>query len=82
MYSILPYSYHQASLLGVEIYPSKHKGKKIDVYRNGKYLCSIGALGIGDYPTYMKTKGQEYANERRRLCIKKIIYQIQKDGLA
>ena len=28
---------------------------------------SVGARGYGDYPTYMKEKGKEYADERRRL---------------
>ena len=66
-YKILPYSYHQAERLGVSIVPSKRKGKKIDVYENGKYICSIGALGMYDFPTYMEYKGKEYANERRLL---------------
>ena len=32
MYHILPYSYNKARELGVNIYPSKKPGKKIDVY--------------------------------------------------
>ena len=67
MYSILPYSYQQAEKLGVSIFPSTHKRKKIDVYKGNKYICSIGALGMKDYPTYMKEKGSTYANERRKL---------------
>ena len=67
MYNILPYSYNQANRLGVQISPSKKKGKKIDVFENGKFICSIGALGMYDYPTYIELKGKEYANERRKL---------------
>ena len=67
MYSILPYSFNQTNLLGVSIYPSSHKGKKIDVYKNNKYICSIGSLGMKDFPTYMKEKGIEYATKRRKL---------------
>ena len=67
MYQIQPYTRIQAKNLGVDVYPSTRKNKKIDVYKNGKYICSIGALGMNDYPTYIKSKGIQYANERRRL---------------
>ena len=68
MYDITNYSYKQADKLGVVIKPSKVKGKKIDVYnKSGEKLKSIGALGMGDYPTYIKEKGNDYAEERRRL---------------
>jgi hypothetical protein len=67
MYAITQYSRDQANKLGVTIKPSTNKGKKIDVFKDGKKLASIGALGMSDYPTYMKTKGQAYADERRRL---------------
>ena len=30
------------------------------------FLASIGALGYGDYPTFIRTKGQEYADKRRK----------------
>jgi len=67
MYKISDYSYRKAILLGVEITPSRNKNKKIDVYKNGKKLVSIGFLGMKDYPTYIKEKGLEYANIRRKL---------------
>jgi hypothetical protein len=67
MYAITEYSRDQAKKLGVTIKPSTNKGKKIDVFKDGKKLASVGALGMSDYPTYMKTKGKEYADERRRL---------------
>jgi hypothetical protein len=67
MYTITEYSRDQAKKLGVTIKPSTNKGKKIDVFKDGKKLASVGALGMSDYPTYMKTKGQAYADERRRL---------------
>ena len=43
------------------------KNKKIDVFKSGKKIASIGAIGYKDYPTYLKTKGKEYADERRKL---------------
>ena len=67
MYQITDYSFKQASKLGVHIKPSKNKNKKIDVFRDTKKIASIGATGYGDYPTYTKTKGKEYAEERRKL---------------
>jgi len=66
-YEITDYSFKQASKLGVEIKPSKNKNKKIDVFRGGEKITSIGASGYSDYPTYLKTKGKTYAEERRKL---------------
>lgn len=67
-YRIKPYTKAQAKKLGVTVKPSKVKGKKIDVFdKNGKKLASVGALGMGDYPTFIEKKGMEYANVRRRL---------------
>ena len=71
MYSITPYTREQARRIGVSIKPSRKVDKKLDVYRDGKYLGSIGAKGMGDYPTYLRTKGKEYAAERRRLYKKR-----------
>lgn len=66
-YKISKYSYEQAKKLQVEIKPSKKKDKKIDVYKDGELISSIGARGFADYSIYMRTKGKIYANERRRL---------------
>lgn len=65
-YRITSYSRSQAQKHGVTIKPSSVKGKKIDVFKNGKKVASIGALGYGDYPTFKRTKGIEYANKRRK----------------
>jgi hypothetical protein len=67
LYDITDYTYAQAKKLNVIVKPSKRKDKKIDVYKNNKKIASIGAKGYNDYPTYIKTKGTKYANERRRL---------------
>jgi hypothetical protein len=71
-YKILPYSYNKAKGLGVEIKPSTNVLKKIDVFKNGKKIASIGARGMNDYPTYLQKekKGyydKGYANKRRKL---------------
>lgn len=67
MYTILPYTKEKAKQLGLTITPSTKKGKKLDVYKNGKLIASIGAIGYKDYPTYLKEDGPAVANERRRL---------------
>ena len=67
MYNITNYSKKKAKELGVEIKPSSNKNKKIDVYSGSKKIASIGSSGMSDFPTYIKTKGKAFADERRRL---------------
>ena len=66
-YTITNYTYKQAKKSGVTVKPSTNKTKKIDVYKKGKKIASVGALGMGDFPSYIKKKGVKYAKERRRL---------------
>ena len=71
-YNIKPYSKAQAKKLGVEIKPSKTKGKKIDVFKKGIKIASVGAIGYKDYPTYMQLEKQGKvpkgtANKRRKM---------------
>ena len=71
-YKILPYSFRKAKELGVVIKPSTNLLKKIDVFKNGKKIASIGAKGMNDYPTYLEKekKGyyeKGYAYKRRKL---------------
>lgn len=67
MYQITQYTRDRALSLGVVVKHSTNPNKKIDVFKNGEKIASVGAIGYGDYPTYMRTKGKEYADERRRL---------------
>lgn len=71
-YKILPYSFRKAKDLGVVLKPSSNVLKKIDVFKDGEKVASIGARGMNDYPTYLEKekKGQHpkgYAKERRKL---------------
>lgn len=71
-YKILPYSFRKAKELGVVIKPSTNLLKKIDVFKNGKKIASVGARGMNDYPTYLEKekKGyyeKGYAYKRRKL---------------
>jgi hypothetical protein len=67
MYKITDYSYEKAKKLNVQIKPSTKKNKKIDVFKNGKLISTIGDINYLDYPNYIKKAGLTYANERRRL---------------
>lgn len=69
MYKIKDYSFKKAKDLNVVIKPSIKKNKKIDVYKDGVFIVSIGDNRYKDYPTYLdEGKGNlTYANERRRL---------------
>ena len=67
MYAITDYSERQAKKLGVEIRTSSNPKKKIDVFKDRKKIASIGASGYGDFPTWTKSKGLPFANEKRRL---------------
>jgi hypothetical protein len=71
-YRIKDYTKQQAKKNGVEVKPSKTKGKKIDVFKKGQKVASVGAVGYNDYPTYMELekKGvypKGYAAKRRKL---------------
>ena len=66
-YQITQYTRDQARKLGVSVKHSTNPDKKIDVFKNGEKIASVRAMGYGDYPTYMRTRGKEYADERRRL---------------
>ena len=57
----------QAEKLGVNVKPSKVKGKKIDVFKGNEKIASVGAAGFSDYPTYIEKNGIKFADERRRL---------------
>jgi hypothetical protein len=65
-YQIKPAQRRRASAIGVTIKPSKVKGKKLDVFKGDKKVASIGFMGMGDYETFKKTKGLEFANKRRK----------------
>ena len=77
MYKITNYTYKQAKKLHLQVKPSTNKTKKIDVFKiykknkNNKSvkkkIASVGAYGMNDFPTYIKTKGIKYAKTRRRL---------------
>jgi len=66
-YKITNYTFAKAKLMGLTVAPSTNKTKKIDVYKKGKKIASIGARGMNDFPTFIKKRGLSYAKTRRRL---------------
>ena len=56
-----------AKKLNVTVKPSTVKNKKIDVYKDGKRVASVGDSRYNDFHIYLQTKGKEYADERKRL---------------
>ena len=67
MYNITAYTYKKANKLGVTVKKSTNRMKKIDVFKNGEKIASVGANGMNEYPTYINKRGIKYANTRRRL---------------
>ena len=67
MYEISQASYNIAKKMNLVIEKSKLQNKKIDVYKNGKKVASIGDVNYFDYQLYKLNMGLAYAKERRRL---------------
>ncbi len=66
-YSITNYTRKRAKQIGVIVKPSTNPAKKIDVFRKSRKIASVGAAGMNDFPTYIRTRGLTYAKTRRRL---------------
>lgn len=66
MYVITEYTKRKAKEMGVEVRLSTRKGKKIDVFQDGKKIASIGDVRYKDYPTFLKEDGKAIAEEHRR----------------
>ena len=67
MYEITDYTYRKAKQMGYTVKPSTKSGKKIDVFKDGKFVQAIGSQPYLDYGHYLIIKGKRYADERRRL---------------
>jgi hypothetical protein len=66
-YKITKYTLKKARKMGLEVKPSTNKTKKIDVYKKGEKIASVGARGMNDFPTYINKRGLTFAKTRRRL---------------
>jgi len=66
-YQITTRQKNNAKKLGVTIKSSSNPLKKLDVYKGGKKIASIGAKGYNDFDLWIKKKGRTFANKRRAL---------------
>ena len=71
MYVITPYTKAKAKTMGLTVRPSKRQYKKLDVFKDGNLLASVGDVRYADFPTYLQTKGRDYAERRRELYLKR-----------
>ena len=65
VYEITNYTKNRAMVLGVIVKPSTNPNYKIDVYKNGVKLVSIGDSEETDYPSYIRLFGLEFANKKK-----------------
>ena len=70
-YKIKPLQEQKAKKLLVTIKPSTRKNKKIDVFKKGEKIASIGGVYpsgkfYGDYATYIQNEGLLIANKKRK----------------
>lgn len=65
MYQIAPYTYKKAKMLGVTVKVSERKHKKIDVYKNGTRIATIGDTRYQDYAHLLQTNPTLAENKRR-----------------
>ncbi len=63
MYEISPATYKAAKQYNLDIFPSKKSHFKIDAYRGGVYVGSVGDIRYKDYHIYLKARRQ--AGRRR-----------------
>jgi hypothetical protein len=54
MYKPTRYSYLKARLLGVTIKPAENPNKKLDVFKKGIKIATIGDINYLDYPNFVK----------------------------
>jgi len=56
-----------ARKIGVVVKRSTRKNKRLDVFRKGVKIASVGDSRYNNYHSYIRTKGKEFADKRRAL---------------
>ena len=82
-YTITEHTLQRAKQMKVTVQLSQKKNKKIDVFKNGVKIASIGDSRYKDFPTYVIENGIEFANKRKRLYYmrhKKDIEKLNSNG--
>jgi hypothetical protein len=67
MYTITNYSRKKAKKLGVTIKHSTNTKKKLDVFKKGKKICSVGNLNYDDFQIHLRKRGKSFAKSRRKM---------------
>ena len=65
-YRIKQIQLNKAKKIGVTIVPSSTKSKKLDVFKDGNKVGSIGATGYKDYGTYLEELPKKDADIKRK----------------
>ena len=65
-YRIKQIQLNKAKKIGVTIAPSSTKSKKLDVFKDGNKVGSIGATGYKDYGTYLEELPKKDADIKRK----------------
>ena len=82
-YTITDYTLQRAKQMKVTVQLSQQKNKKIDVFKKGVKIATIGDSRYKDFPTYVIENGIEFANNRKRLYYmrhKKDIEKLNSNG--
>ena len=82
-YTITEHTLQRAKQMKVTVQLSQKKNKKIDVFKNGVKIATIGDSRYKDFPTYVIENGIEFANKRKRLYYmrhKKDIEKLNSNG--
>ena len=82
-YTITEYTLHRAKQMKVTVQLSQQKNKKIDVFKKGVKIATVGDSRYKDFPTYVIENGIEFANNRKMLYYmrnKKNIEKINSNG--
>jgi hypothetical protein len=66
MYEITDWTKKRAKELGYKVKPSSNPKKKIDVFKDSKKIGTVGQKTYGDYGTYLKSKGKDFADKKRK----------------
>jgi len=71
VYEIKELQREKAKKLGLEIKPSTNKSKKVDVFKKGEKVASIGGMykdgrPYKDYATYLKELPKKEADKKRK----------------
>ena len=62
--TLLAKANRKAKKIGVKVKPSTSKGKKLDVFKDGKKVGSIGAVGYEDFNIHKDKKRRENYKKR------------------